>query len=96
MIILGAMRVTAMPGEGAVLAVPFMRFVGCTLFISYIIMSFTKFLYYKDRPEPMVYANRWRKINASSFPSGHTAQATVILCAALFLAAIMYADHMQL
>jgi len=37
-----------------------------------------KFLFYKPRPIPQPFHNRLQKIDASSFPSIHTANATVV------------------
>ncbi len=53
------------------------------LFLSYLIGSVIKFLYYKPRPEEYVYKNRWQKINASSFPSIHTANSFIVTYFAL-------------
>ena len=67
----------------------FLRLIYVNMFVCYLIGSFIKFLYYKDRPEPRQYANWRKKIDASSFPSVHTAQATVVLAYALLLANLL-------
>ncbi len=54
-----------------------------------------KFIYYKDRPKPQAYHNRRQKIDASSFPSIHTARATIFMCFGLLLSYILYHQHGQ-
>lgn len=49
-----------------------------TLLTSYIMGIVIKFLYYKPRPEPYHHKNRIQKIDASSFPSIHTANSMII------------------
>lgn len=65
------------------------------MFVCYLIGSFIKFLYYKDRPEPRQYANWRKKIDASSFPSVHTAQATVVFAHTLLLANLLLLSPLQ-
>ncbi len=51
----------------------------CTaIFASFFFGSIIKFLYYKPRPEAQKYNNRWQKIDASSFPSIHTANSLIL------------------
>ena len=48
------------------------------IFMSYSWWSVVKFLFYKPRPIPQPFKNLLEKIDASSFPSIHTANATVV------------------
>lgn len=50
----------------------------CAVFAAYVAWIIVKWLYYKPRPIPQPYKTRWQKIDASSFPSMHTA-VTLIL-----------------
>jgi membrane-associated phospholipid phosphatase len=43
------------------------------VFVAYVLGVVIKWLYYKPRPIPQLYSTRWQKIDASSFPSMHTA-----------------------
>lgn len=65
-----------------------------TLCITFACGALIKFIYYKERPTPQHYANWWRKIDASSFPSIHTAYATVFLCTSIFLGYQIYETNM--
>lgn len=67
----------------------FTRLLVATMFTCYVVWSFIKFLYYKDRPEPQAFTRRWQKIRASSFPSIHTAQATIILCFCVMMSKLL-------
>ena len=49
-----------------------------TLFTSYALGSIVKLLYHKPRPEPQVAKNWLQKIDASSFPSIHTANSMIL------------------
>lgn len=49
-----------------------------TLFTSYALGTIVKLLYYKPRPEPRNATNRLQKIDASSFPSIHTANSMIL------------------
>lgn len=49
-----------------------------TLFTSYALGTVVKLLYYKPRPEPHHATNRLQKIDASSFPSIHTANSMIL------------------
>ncbi len=49
-----------------------------TLFTSYALGTIVKLLYYKPRPEPLHATNRLQKIDASSFPSIHTANSMIL------------------
>ena len=53
-------------------------FLWSTIFCSYILGAIIKGVYYKPRPIPQPYTNRWQKIDASSFPSMHTAISCII------------------
>ena len=48
------------------------------IFASFFFGSIIKYCYYKPRPEPQKYNNRWQKIDASSFPSIHTANSLIL------------------
>lgn len=48
------------------------------IFASFFFGSIIKYCYYKPRPEPQNYTNRWQKIDASSFPSVHTANSLIL------------------
>lgn len=48
------------------------------IFASFFFGSIIKYCYYKPRPEPQKYTNRWQKIDASSFPSIHTANSLIL------------------
>jgi membrane-associated phospholipid phosphatase len=48
------------------------------LLMSYGAGSILKLLFYKPRPIPQIFHNRLQKIDASSFPSVHTANASVV------------------
>lgn len=50
-----------------------------TIFASFFFGSIIKYCYYKPRPEPQKYTNRWQKIDASSFPSIHTANSLILV-----------------
>ncbi len=51
----------------------------CTaIFASFFFGSIIKYCYYKPRPEPQKYTNLWQKIDASSFPSIHTANSLIL------------------
>lgn len=54
-----------------------------------------KFIYYKDRPKPQAHHNWRQKIDASSFPSIHTARATVFMCFGFLLSYILYHQNAQ-
>ena len=49
-----------------------------TLFVSYALGSIVKLLYHKPRPEPQHATNWLQKIDASSFPSIHTANSMIL------------------
>ncbi len=51
---------------------------GRTLFLSYAWWSLIKFLHYKPRPIPKPYTTRREKIDASSFPSIHSANGFIL------------------
>lgn len=51
-----------------------------------------KFIYYKERPEPRKFTNRRNKIDASSFPSIHTAYASVCLFAGMFTVQMLWSS----
>lgn len=48
------------------------------IFFNLLIGSAIKFLFFKERPAPQTYSNRFQKIDASSFPSIHTANGFTI------------------
>lgn len=57
-----------------------------TIFLSYFLGTLIKVFYFKPRPQPKSYSTIWGKINASSFPSMHTAKAMIILVYILLVA----------
>lgn len=71
----------------------FMRVVVVTLCVCFTCGALIKFIYYKERPHPQPYKNRMGKIDASSFPSIHTAYATIFMAAGMFLAFFIYQYH---
>lgn len=84
-----------MPGGALLSASLFAWVLIVTLCVCFLCGALIKFIYYKERPAPQQYNTRRRKIDASSFPSIHTAYATIFMCAGLFLAEILYLQHTE-
>ena len=63
----------------------FVRMLSVMLCVAFSIGLTVKFIYYKERPEPKKFTNRRTKIDASSFPSIHTAYASVCLFAGMII-----------
>lgn len=57
---------------------PFVISMLAGLLMSYGWWAVIKLLFYKPRPEEQLFSNRLQKIDASSFPSVHTSNATII------------------
>lgn len=74
----------------------FLWIVVVILFVCFCIGAFIKFLYYKERPNPQEYSKRWHKIDASSFPSIHTAYATVLMSIAFTVSNVLHQNKQVL
>jgi len=65
-------------GDG-VLTILYTTLIIISIGLSYGIGSFVKLVFFKARPHPQEFTTRREKIEAGSFPSIHTANATIIL-----------------
>lgn len=84
-VILLSLAAMFLAGEDLYSTMMFAWAVAINLVVAFGIGALIKFSYFKERPEPYIISRWWHRIDASSFPSIHTAYATVFMAQALIL-----------